>query len=70
MSACPTIAVNDGVEIAQLGFGVFQIKSGQAVDVVSCALETGYRRIDTASAIEGLDRGERLGADTDTFVAP
>ena len=44
----PTIKLNDGVEIPQLGFGVFQIESGQTADKVKAALDTGYRHIDTA----------------------
>lgn len=44
----PTITLNDGVEIPQLGFGNFQVAEDQAEAVVSAALEAGYRSIDTA----------------------
>ena len=44
----PTIKLNDGVEIPQLGFGVFQIEPAQTADKVKGALETGFRHIDTA----------------------
>ncbi|MFR9801648.1 aldo/keto reductase [Pseudonocardia sp. RS010] len=45
----PTITLNDGVRIPQLGFGVFQIDPGQAtVDAVKQAFDAGYRHIDTA----------------------
>ncbi|MFI7589330.1 aldo/keto reductase [Spongisporangium articulatum] len=43
-----TITLNNGVEIPQLGFGVFQIKPQDTVQAVTTALETGYRHIDTA----------------------
>jgi len=44
----PTIALNNGVEIPQLGFGVFQIKPEDTVEATTAALEVGYRHIDTA----------------------
>jgi 2,5-diketo-D-gluconate reductase A len=42
------IKLNDGHEIPQLGFGVFQIDPAETVKAVTQALETGYRHIDTA----------------------
>jgi 2,5-diketo-D-gluconate reductase A len=48
MSAVPTIDLNDGRTIPQLGFGVFQIDPEETVRAVSDALEIGYRHIDTA----------------------
>lgn len=44
----PTITLNNGVEIPQLGFGVFQIKPVDTVQAVTAALDAGYRHIDTA----------------------
>jgi len=44
----PTIPLNNGVEIPQLGFGVFQIKPEDTVKATTSALEIGYRHIDTA----------------------
>jgi 2,5-diketo-D-gluconate reductase A len=44
----PTITLNNGREIPQLGFGVFQIAPGDTVEAVTRALEVGYRHIDTA----------------------
>jgi 2,5-diketo-D-gluconate reductase A len=44
----PNITLNNGVEIPQLGFGVFQIKPADTVAAVSTALQVGYRHIDTA----------------------
>jgi 2,5-diketo-D-gluconate reductase A len=46
--AVPTITLNDGVEIPQLGFGVFQIPPEETAEAVRTALEVGYRHIDTA----------------------
>jgi 2,5-diketo-D-gluconate reductase A len=62
--------LNNGVEIPQLGFGVFQIKPEDTVEAVTTALEVGYRHIDTAEmyrnekqvgeaiAGSGIDRSE------------
>ncbi len=47
-SAVPEIALNNGVDIPQLGFGVFQIPPDQTSDATALALEVGYRHIDTA----------------------
>ncbi len=48
MATVPTIALNNGVEIPQLGFGVFQIPPEDTVEATRTALEVGYRHIDTA----------------------
>ena len=45
----PTVTLNDGHEIPQLGFGVFKIEDTDAERAVSDALEIGYRHIDTAA---------------------
>ncbi len=43
------IKLNNGVEIPQLGFGVFRMEEGnQTYDAVRWALDAGYRHIDTA----------------------
>jgi len=44
----PTITLNNGRTIPQLGFGVFQIDPKDTVEAVTTALEVGYRHIDTA----------------------
>jgi 2,5-diketo-D-gluconate reductase A len=44
----PTLTLNDGRTIPQLGFGVFQIPPGETEAAVTQALEIGYRHIDTA----------------------
>jgi diketogulonate reductase-like aldo/keto reductase len=43
------VTLNNGVEIPQLGFGVFKVPDDQATDAVLAALEVGYRSIDTAA---------------------
>ena len=48
MNAVPTITLNDGNVIPQLGFGVFQIEPRDTAEAVRKALEIGYRHIDTA----------------------
>jgi 2,5-diketo-D-gluconate reductase A len=48
MTHVPTITLNNGVEIPQLGFGVFQIVPEDTKDATLAALEVGYRHIDTA----------------------
>lgn len=44
----PSIALNNGTSIPQLGFGVFQVPPEQTAEVTATALEVGYRHIDTA----------------------
>lgn len=49
----PMITLNNGVEMPQLGFGVFQVPDlSQAEAAVKDALEVGYRLIDTATAYQ------------------
>lgn len=54
--AVPTVKLNNGVEIPQLGFGVFQVPDDQTTAAVAEALAAGYRSIDTA-AIYGNETG-------------
>lgn len=46
----PTVGLNDGTRIPQLGFGVFQIDEGNTEQAVTTALRAGYRHVDTAAA--------------------
>ena len=69
-TAVPSIDLNDGVQIPQLGFGVFQIPPEETAEATLRAFQTGYRHIDTAAAYRneagvgqafrasGLDRDE------------
>src|SRR5262245_744005 len=46
----PSITLHDGIEMPQLGFGVFQVPPDETQGAVELALEAGYRHIDTAAA--------------------
>jgi len=48
--AVPTLALNDGRRIPQIGYGCWQLSDAQAPDLVGKALQAGYRLIDTAAA--------------------
>lgn len=50
MTRVPTTSLAGGVEIPQLGFGVFQVPPRDTQAVVEEALRIGYRHIDTAAA--------------------
>lgn len=56
MSQTPTITLNDGVEIPQMGFGTFQIEQPDAREATLAAFEAGYRHIDTAE-MYGNEKG-------------
>jgi 2,5-diketo-D-gluconate reductase A len=51
-TAIPYLDLNDGNRIPQLGFGVFQVPPEDTANVVTHALRTGYRSIDTAAMYE------------------
>jgi 2,5-diketo-D-gluconate reductase A len=44
----PSLTLNDGTTIPQLGYGVFKIPPARTADAVRQAFEVGYRHIDTA----------------------
>jgi diketogulonate reductase-like aldo/keto reductase len=44
----PNVTLNNGVEMPQLGYGVFQVPNDETEAAVTAALEAGYRSIDTA----------------------
>lgn len=46
----PVLTLHDGVEMPQLGFGVFQIPPEETQERVEEALAVGYRHVDTAAA--------------------
>lgn len=52
----PSIRLNNGIDIPQLGFGVFQVPDDRTEEAVTAALAAGYRSLDTA-AIYGNERG-------------
>ncbi|MER7703035.1 aldo/keto reductase [Kitasatospora sp. NPDC097605] len=52
MSNIPSVTLNDGTRIPQLGFGVWQVPDAEATAAVRSAIEAGYRSIDTAAIYE------------------
>ncbi|PPK95408.1 diketogulonate reductase-like aldo/keto reductase [Kineococcus xinjiangensis] len=54
--AVPTITLNNGLPVPQLGFGVWQVPDDEADKAVTTALGAGYRLIDTA-AVYGNEEG-------------
>ena len=58
MTSMPTIPLNDGNAIPQLGLGVWQVGNDEAVPVVGEAIRAGYRAIDTA---QGYGNEEGVG---------
>jgi len=62
MSDVSTVRLNNGVEMPQLGFGVFLVPADEVVEPVRVALDAGYRLIDTAKLYgneEGVGRAIR-----------
>jgi 2,5-diketo-D-gluconate reductase A len=55
-SNVPSLQLNNGTTIPQLGFGVFKVDPEETTRIVNDALEVGYRHIDTA-AIYGNEVG-------------
>ena len=61
MTSVPTITLNDGKAIPQLGFGVFQIEPDKTAEATLKAFELGYRHIDTAQMYQNEEGvGEAL----------
>ena len=58
-TATPSVTLNTGLPIPQLGFGVFQIPPDETESAVTTALDAGYRLIDTA---QGYQNEEGVGA--------
>ncbi len=48
MTPAPLLTLNNGVQIPQLGLGVWQVDPAETQRVVEDAFEVGYRHIDTA----------------------
>jgi 2,5-diketo-D-gluconate reductase A len=60
VSNAPTITLNNGSVMPQLGFGVWQVPDDEAASAVGTALDAGYRSIDTAAIYEN-ERGTGQG---------
>lgn len=72
-----TVKLNNGIEMPQLGFGVYQIPLNETAEAVYQAIKAGYRLIDTASIYgneketgEGVKRAidEKLVTRQELFV--
>ena len=48
----PTLTLNDGREMPQLGFGTYKIADAKAAGAVSMAVSAGYELVDTAAIYE------------------
>jgi len=59
MSAVPSLVMNNGLHIPQVGFGVFLVPPEETKQAVAEALKAGYRLIDTA---QGYRNEEGVGA--------
>jgi diketogulonate reductase-like aldo/keto reductase len=64
MADVPTVRFNNGVEIPQLGFGVFQVPPDEVIEPVRTAIESGYRLIDTAAAYQNEEGVGKAIADS------
>ncbi len=67
MNSSPTLTMNDGSTIPQLGLGVFQIPPQETAEPVQVALRAGYRLIDTA---QGYGNEEGVGQALAAGVVP
>jgi 2,5-diketo-D-gluconate reductase A len=56
MGIAPTIVLNNGLSIPQLGLGTWPLKDDSVVPAIAAAIAAGYRHIDTAVAY-GNERG-------------
>jgi 2,5-diketo-D-gluconate reductase A len=59
MSVVPSLVMNNGLQIPQVGFGVFLVPPEETKQSVAEALKAGYRLIDTA---QGYRNEEGVGA--------
>ena len=69
MTDYPTLDLNDGRQIPQLGFGTWQMDVEDAPEAVSTAIDVGYWLIDTAAIYkneEGVGKG--IGDWSDIFI--
>lgn len=44
------VRLNNGVMMPAIGFGIFQIPENETERIVNDAIETGYRKFDTAAS--------------------
>lgn len=59
----PSITLNNGQTIPQLGYGVWQVPDDEAASAVTTAIRAGYRSIDTAAIYENeVGTGKAIAA--------
>jgi 2,5-diketo-D-gluconate reductase A len=71
MTEQPSILLNDGARMPQLGLGVWQTSRDEAAGVVRTAIELGYRSIDTARVYQNeraVGEGLRAAGRDDVFL--
>jgi 2,5-diketo-D-gluconate reductase A len=70
-SGFPALALNDGHTIPQLGLGLYKVPDDSVADVVTTAIDAGYRHLDTATLYaneRGVGEGiRRSGIERDTL---
>ena len=69
MTDYPSLDLNDGRQIPQLGFGTYKIAEDDAPEAVSTAIDVGYWLVDTAAVYEnerGVGKG--VGDWSDIFL--
>ncbi|MDF2444567.1 MAG: 2,5-diketo-D-gluconate reductase [Subtercola sp.] len=49
MTTAPSLPLNDGHSIPQVGLGVYKVTDAEAVEAISSAFDAGYRHVDTAT---------------------
>ncbi|MET0933950.1 MAG: aldo/keto reductase [Mycetocola sp.] len=68
-SDLPVLPLNDGHAIPQIGLGVYKVPENSVADVVTTAIDAGYRHLDTATLYaneQGVGEGiRRSGIDRD-----
>ncbi len=68
MTDIPTVALNDGNAIPQLGFGTYLVPPDDTFRIVAAALSAGYRHIDTAQMYRN-ERGVGEAIAASTWIA-
>lgn len=60
----PTVTLNTGATMPQLGLGVWQVEPEECIAAVRKALESGYTKIDTAAAYQNEEQVGQAIADS------
>ncbi|SMQ61360.1 2,5-diketo-D-gluconate reductase A [Altererythrobacter xiamenensis] len=69
MTTQPTLALNDGRQIPQLGFGTWEIAPEDAEEAVHHAVKVGYWLVDTAAIYRNEEEvGKGIGDWSDIFL--